>query len=164
MKFDRLFLRLLMKLQSHARLSNKELADAIGLSASPCLERVRKLEQAKIITGYRADIDLDEVGPHVMIFAEVTLATHHPNDFRRFTKTLDEFPEIISAYKISGPFDYILTLVCRDIRRYHDISEKIINSEPAIAKFSGHVVLEKTKSFQAYPLDKLISLNEGGST
>jgi DNA-binding Lrp family transcriptional regulator len=156
-KLDRINLRILALLQAKARITNQALAEAVHLSPSPCLERVRRLEAAGVIRGYRAEIDLDRVCTHVRVFAQVTLENHRPEDFRRFAEAIRRIPEVVAADKISGPFDYALSMVCCGIGHCHALSESLIASELGIAKFVGHVVLETAKPFAGLPLDTLVA-------
>lgn len=156
---DETNLRLLGCLQTQARLTSAELSDRLGLSQSACLERWRKLEKLGAIRRYRTDIALDRVTPNVRVFAEVTLLDERPEDIRAFLSAIQAMPEVVAAYRISGPFDVMLSLVCRDIRHYHDLSETILQTVPGIAKFTAHVVLGRTKSFGGYPLGNLTGLD-----
>lgn len=156
LKLDRIFLNILRILQTDARKTNLALSKEVNLSPSPCLERVKKLEQSGAVRQYRCDIDLDAICPNVQVFAEVTLQNHRTEDFKAFSKALKDIPEITAAAKISGPYDFMLSLTCLDIKHYHDLSEEMINSDLGIAKFIGHVVLENTKPFSGYPLDLLV--------
>lgn len=155
-RLDRTNLKILQVLQTQARITNLALARLVNLSPSPCLERVKRLEASGCIRRYRTDIDLDLICSNVRVFAEVTLENHRPDDFRRFADAIRAIPEVVAAYKISGPFDYTLSIVCRDIRHYYELSERIIESDLGVAKFVGHVVLERTKPFAGYPLDSLV--------
>lgn len=161
LKLDQINLKILSALQSAARMTNLDLSRKVSLSPSPCLERVKRLEQSGVIRRYRTDIDLDRICPNVRVFAEVTLRSHRPEDFARFAAAIADIPEIVAAYKISGPFDYTLSLVCRDVRHYHELSETMIHSDLGIAKFIGHVVLDRCKVFSGYPLETLFEPEDG---
>lgn len=158
-KLDDLNLRMLNALQTQARLTSGELSDLLGLSQSACLERWRKLEKCGAIRRYRTDIDLDRLTPNVRVFAEVTLEDQRPEDFKAFLDVLNACPEVVAAYRISGPFDVMVCFVCRDVKRYHDLSEHLIETVPGIAKFTGHVVLGRTKGYGGYPLGDLSGLD-----
>ncbi|GAA0599539.1 Lrp/AsnC family transcriptional regulator [Caenispirillum bisanense] len=158
-KLDETNLRMLNALQTQARLTSGELSDRLGLSQSACLERWRKLEKCGAIRRYRTDIDLDRVTPNVRVFAEVTLDGQRPEDFKAFLDVLDGCPEVVAAYRISGPFDVMVCFVCRDVRRYHDLSEQLIETVPGITRFSGHVVLGRIKGYSGYPLGTLSGLD-----
>lgn len=158
-KLDETNLRMLAALQTQARLTSAELSDLLGLSQSACLERWRKLEKQGAIRRYRTDVDLDRVTPNVRVFAEVTLADQRPEDFKALLDVLADCPEAVAAYRISGPFDVMVCLVCRDVKRYHELSERLLETIPNIARFTGHVVLGRTKTYGGYPLGTLSGLD-----
>ena len=155
MKLDRIFIRILQILQTQGRISNLDLSEAVNLSPSPCLERVRKLEESGLISHYIADIDLDKIGPNLHVVAEITLGSHLVEDFRQFETAIAEFDEVISCYKIAGPFDYTLDMICRDIPHFNSIKERLLTASIGIETFRGHIVMEHTKGFAGYPLESL---------
>ncbi|KZB54760.1 hypothetical protein TH44_09935 [Thalassospira xiamenensis] len=155
LKLDRLFIKILQVLQTNGRISNLDLSEEVNLSPSPCLERVRKLEEAGLITQYLAEIDLDKIGANLHIMAEITLGNHLVDDFKRFEAAITDVPEVISCYKIAGPFDYTMDMICRDIAHFNQLKEKLLAAKIGIEHFRGHVVMERTKTFSGYPLESL---------
>lgn len=155
LKLDRIFIRILQVLQTNGRISNLDLSEEVNLSPSPCLERVRKLEDAGMISQYIADIDLDKIGANLHIMAEVTLGNHLVDDFRKFEAAITGVDEVISCYKIAGPFDYTLDMICRDVPHFNQLKETLLSSDLGIETFRGHIVMERTKSFAGYPLESL---------
>ncbi len=155
LKLDRIFIRILQILQTNGRISNLDLSEAVNLSPSPCLERVRKLEENGLISHYIADIDVDKIGANLHVMAEVTLGSHLVEDFKQFEAAIAEFDEVISCYKIAGPFDYTLDMICRDMPHFNSLKEKLTHSSIGIETFRGHVVMERTKGFAGYPLESL---------
>ncbi len=153
---DAVNLRILQVLQQDGRLSNVALAEQVGLSPSPCLERVKRLEKAGLITGYHAALDLDRICANILVFAEITLRQHQPEQASRFARAIAALPAIVSAHKVSGPFDYMLLMRCRDVRHYHELSEAMIRGDLNIAKFVGHIALEHTKPATSAPLTMLL--------
>src|SRR6266581_3675838 len=97
-KLDRIDLKILAQLQKSGRITNVELADAVGLSPSPCLTRVKRLEQAGYITGYGAQINLKKLGDVLLVFTEMTLSDHRRDDFARFEAAIRNVPEIIECH------------------------------------------------------------------
>lgn len=158
-QLDGYFCDILSVLQRNARVTNSELSSSVGLSDSACLERVRKLEAEGLIHHYRTDIDLDRVCANVRIFAEVTLSRITSDVEARFEQEMEQAEEVVAAYRVSGPFDYVLSIVCRDIQHYHALSERLLESDLGISRFNGNVVLEQTKRFQGYPLNQLSNRN-----
>ncbi len=155
-KLDRIDIRILSELQMNARITNHKLADVVGLSPSPCLQRVRKLERRGLIGPYRADIDLDRICRNVTVIATLTLKTHEHKDFKEFDKIIEKIPDIVECYKVSGAFDYFLRFVCADMASYQDSSEELLKSGPAVSQISSHVVLARGKVFAGYHLEHLL--------
>ncbi len=145
---DRIDRKILGLLQVQGRISNQALAAEVGLSASACLARVKRLETQGLILGYHAQLALDRLGPTVTIFAEVTLSQHHPDDFRRFERFVDAAPEVVESSQVSGPFDYLLKVTVQDMSAWRDLSDRILQSNLGIAKISSHVLMKTTKAVQ----------------
>lgn len=99
---DRLDLRILAELQSDGRMTNVELADAVGLSASPCLTRVKRLENAGFITGYGATVRIEKIGGFQIVFAKITLTDHRRDDFVRFIDAIADIDEIMECHHATG--------------------------------------------------------------
>ncbi|HXH04776.1 MAG TPA: Lrp/AsnC family transcriptional regulator [Candidatus Competibacteraceae bacterium] len=158
LKLDRIYLKILSLLQAQARTPNQQLSEQVGLSPSPCLDRVRKLEQEGYIRGYRADIDLERLCNCITVFATVTLRHHKQDDFVRFDAAVRAIPEIVDCHKVSGTFDYILRFVCTSMSQYDELSDNLLKIGPPIEHMSSHVVLQKTKEFTGYPLERLVQL------
>jgi DNA-binding Lrp family transcriptional regulator len=100
-RLDQLDLKILAKLQADARITNQDLADAVGLSPSPCLQRVKRLEKAGIIASYRVQIDLNSVCRHVDVIAAVTLNSHGLDDFANFERTLAGMRYVAECTKVA---------------------------------------------------------------
>jgi Lrp/AsnC family leucine-responsive transcriptional regulator len=120
----------------------------VGLSASACLIRVRRLEGAGLILGYHAQVAIERVRPTVMIFAEVTLVRHHPADFAAFEAFALTVPEIVEASQVSGAFDYLLKVATRDMRAWRELSDRILNADLGVGKISSHVMMKAAKAFE----------------
>ena len=155
-KLDSIDLRILGTLQRDARITNHSLAEKVGLSPSPCLQRVKKLEAAGLIGPYLARIELDGICRYVTVIATVTLKTHQHQDFKAFESLVRELPEVVECYKVSGSFDYCLRFVCPDLARYHVLTEELLMTGPGITQISSHVVLDPVKEFTGYDLGKLL--------
>ncbi|OSQ30311.1 Lrp/AsnC family transcriptional regulator [Thalassospira sp. MCCC 1A03138] len=151
-KIDEINLKILRALQANAKLTNLALSKLVGLSPSPCLDRVKRLEKEAVVKRYRAVLDIEKICPHVRVFAEVTLTGKTAADYKRFADAAKTIPEVVAAYRISGPYDYMLCLVCRDVQHYHSLSEDMIHGNLGITKFIGHVALAQTKAFKGYPV------------
>jgi DNA-binding Lrp family transcriptional regulator len=157
-RIDRIDLKILAKLQESGRITNQALATAVGLSPSPCLARVRRLEAAGIIETYRAGIDLDRICRTVTVFATVSLKSHDQEDFRGFERSVRAIPEAVQCFKVSGDFDYLIQFVCADIARYYSISDELLERGSGLVRLTSHVVLDQTKPLAGYPLERLVEL------
>lgn len=155
MKIDRINLRLLSVLQREGRITNHALADRVGLSPSACLERVRKLKNEGVLRGYQARIDLDRVCLSVTVITTVKLHDHRREHMDRFERAVRALPEVVECHQVSGVFDYMLRVVCRDMRRYQALSDELIAAGAGVIELASHVVMDRTKSFNGYPLAQL---------
>ncbi len=122
MQLDRYDRQILELLQQDGRISNQDLADRIGLSPSPCLRRVRTLEEAGVITGYRAMLDAKKLGLSLMALIGISMAQHTPERFANLEASIAEIPEILECLLITGQqSDYQLKVVVRDMDAYQDL-------------------------------------------
>lgn len=160
-KLDRIDVKILATLQQEARITNHDLAERVHLSPSSCLQRVRKLEQAGVLVSYHARIDLQRVCRSVTVIAEVQLGNHRQEDFKRFEEAVGDIPEAIECLKVSGTFDYIVRFVCQDMAQYHALTEQLLDTGRGVAHLSSHVVLARCKGEAGYPLDALLSCDDG---
>lgn len=156
-RLDRIDLRILMHLQKNARITNVELADAVGLSASPCLVRVKRLEKAGYILGYGAEIQLRKLGDTTMIFTEVTLADHRMQDFVRFEAAIRGVDEVLECHLVSGGYDYMLKFVTRSIQHYQEIIEELLSRNIGIEKYFSYVVIKSVFVKRHYPLERFFA-------
>ena len=159
-KLDRIDLKILAHLQRNGRVTNVDLADAVGLSASPCLMRVRRLEKAGYITGYGAQIQLKKLGDTMTIFTEVTLSDHRAPDFARFEACIRKVDEIIECHLVSGGYDYLLKFVTRSIQDYQDTIERLLGLSIGIEKYFSYVVIKTIFMKQFYPIEKFFAEDE----
>jgi Lrp/AsnC family transcriptional regulator of ectoine degradation len=139
MKLDRYDLAILRELQRNGRISKRELAEKIGLSVSPCWVRMRRLEDAGYIRGYRADIDFERIGRLCHVTTLIRLATHHIDDFKRFEQAVHELPQIVHCEAVIGESDYILRFVAADIDEYQKIMETLLDMDVGILNYFSHV-------------------------
>ncbi|MEO5597238.1 MAG: Lrp/AsnC family transcriptional regulator [Novosphingobium sp.] len=154
-KLDRIDLKILTKLQQSGRITNVELADAVGLSPSPCLTRVKRLEKAGYITGYGAQINLRKLGEFLTIFTEVTLSEHRQGDFSRFETRISKLDEIVECHLVSGGYDYLLKFVARGVAHYQSIIEGMLESDYGIEKYFSYVVIKSPFIKHHYPIQDL---------
>ena len=147
-KLDRIDLNILATLQKSGRITNVELADAVGLSPSPCLTRVKRLENAGYITGYSAQIAMRKLGEYLTVFTEVTLSEHRRGDFSRFEARIAKLDEIVECHLVSGGYDYLLA-------HYQTIMEDMLESDYGIEKYFSYVVIKSPFIKQHFPIQNL---------
>jgi DNA-binding Lrp family transcriptional regulator len=157
LKLDRIDLKILAQLQQFGRITNVELADAVGLSPSPCLTRVKRLEKAGYISGYSADINLHKLGEYLTVFTEVTLTEHRSGDFSRFEARIRKLDEILECHLVSGGYDYLLKFVTRSVVHYQSIIEGMLESDYGIEKYFSYVVIKSPFVKYHYPIQHLFA-------
>ncbi len=154
-RLDRIDLKILTQLQQAGRITNVELADAVGLSPSPCLTRLKRLEKAGYITGYGAHINLQKLGEYLTVFTEVTLTEHRAGDFSRFETRIRKFDEIVECHLVSGGYDYLLKFVTRGVARYQELIEGMLESDYGIEKYFSYVVIKSPFVKHHFPIQNL---------
>lgn len=154
-KLDRTDYKILEVLQKNSRITNQELANQIALAPSSCLQRVRRLEQEGIISGYHARVNLYSVCRFVTCIANVKLKNHSYKELLAFQKAAGEMPEVIEYHTVSGECDAILKIICRDMPAYLVLNEKLLSNPEYSATINTHVVLNENKTFTSVDLDTL---------
>ncbi|MBE9605483.1 Lrp/AsnC family transcriptional regulator [Acetobacteraceae bacterium H6797] len=152
-KLDRIDLRILSHLQKNGRITNVDLAEAVGLSASPCLMRVKRLEKAGYITGYGAHIAMQKLGDTLTVYTEVTLADHRSRDFSRFEAAIRAVDEVVECHLVSGGYDYLLRFLTRSIQHYQDTIEYLLGQNIGIEKYFSYVVIKTVFTKNHHPLE-----------
>ena len=154
-KIDRLDLRILAQLQKNGRMTNVDLADAVGLSPSPCLIRVKRLEQAGYIAGYGAHLRLEKLGDTLTVFTEVTLPDHHREDFVRFETAIREVDEMLECHLVSGGYDYLLRFLTRGVNHYQEVIEELLERNIGIEKYFSYIVIKSPFIKTHCPIERL---------
>ena len=150
--FDRNERNILRTLQLDGRLSNVELARKIGLSESPCLRRVKKLEESGVIAGYAALLDRRRLGLDVMAFVQVTLDKQKHADPARFLAKVADEAHIIECHAMSGGYDYLLKVVARSIEHFSELCMEHILRYPGVSNVESSFSLREFKSSRGLPL------------
>ena len=152
-KLDRIDRKILVELQKDGRLANVELARRVGLSPTPCLERVRKLEAEGFILGYNAQVDPHKVGAALLVFVEITLSKTSPEDFNEFSKAVQKLSEIQECHLVSGSFDFVLKTRVANMAAYRELLGETLLRLPSVRESRTYVVMEEVKqsSFVAIP-------------
>jgi len=153
MELDRYDRRILELLQEDGRLSNQELADRIGLSPSPCLRRVRALEEAGIIAGYRALVDDKQLGLTLMALIHISMDRHTPERFTNFETKVAELPEVLECLLITGQdADYQLKVIVRDMEAYQELLLDKITRIEGVSGVHSSFVVRRVVDKTAYPV------------
>ena len=143
------------ELQSDGRLSNVELADRVGLSPSPCLRRVKRLEQEGYIQGYRAALQRDRVGLGFSVFVGVKLDGHANDCALAFEKTVVEMPEVVACHLVSGEADYFLEVVVPDLADYQRFLVGKLLNMPIVREVRSNIAIQTLKAGAPLPLEHL---------
>jgi Lrp/AsnC family leucine-responsive transcriptional regulator len=151
-RLDSLDLKILGELQRNGRLTNVKLAKRIGLSPSPCLRRVTRLEAEGVIEGYSARINRRACGLGVTVFVEVKLERHREEDAERFRKAIRGLADVVSCHIISGEADFLLEVVVADLDQYSEFVLKRLRQIAGVKDMHSSFALETVKSSQPLPL------------
>ncbi len=157
LKLDRIDVNILVQLQKDGRMTNVSLADAVGLSPSPCLQRLKRLEVGGYITGYGAHINLAKLADTVTVFTEVTLADHRREDFIKFEASIRNIDEILECHLVSGGYDYLLRFITRNIAHYQDLMESILDRNIGVEKYFSYIVIKSPIVKNTLPLRTLLT-------
>jgi len=154
-KLDRIDIMILHELQKNGRVTNVELAELINLTPSPCLMRVKRLQDSGYIEGYSALINVAKLGQTLTVFTEVTLNNHRQIDFVKFLGAAEKIEQLIECHLISGGYDYLLKFVTAGISEYQTIMERLTGVDAGIDKYFSFVVLKSPIVRMQIPLPKL---------
>lgn len=139
-------------LQQEGRLTNFELADRVGLSASQCSRRRAALEDAGVIESCHVKLSAKAVGLSVLVFVQVTLATHSPDNSRRFKALIDGLDEVQEAYSLTGASDYLIKLIVADLEALSHILNEVFLPHESVAHVRSSIVLDRLKQTTRLPL------------
>lgn len=152
MTLDEIDIRILDHMQDDARLTNVDLADRVGLSPSPCLRRVRKLESDGVIQGYMTFVDQAKVGLPVSVFVSVALKEQSESALEEFESSVSALPQVMECYLMTGTSDYLLRVVTRDLADYELFLKNHLTRIPAIASIQSSFALKQVTYRTALPL------------
>lgn len=153
MDIDRIDRKILDALQREGRLPITELAERVGLSASPCGERVRRLERSGVIQGYHARLNPEAMGRSLLVFVELTLSSKSTEVFEKMRRELLAEPRVLECHLVSGPFDYLIKARLAAMREYRDLLGQILRKVPVPAQSNSYVVMEEIKESLALPVE-----------
>ncbi|MGF0536708.1 Lrp/AsnC family transcriptional regulator [Agrobacterium sp. ES01] len=145
-KFDEFDLAILAALQDNARATNVEIADKVNLSPSPCLRRIRLLEEAGIVKGYRADLDRQAVGLELTVFVHFKVIRHNRENADEFQQALVEIPEVVSCYMISGDLDFLAEVVVENLAAYERLLTEKLLVLPQVTDIRSNFAIRNVKT------------------
>lgn len=152
MVLDAIDRRILRALQADARISNVDLAAAVGLSPSPCLRRVRLLEEAGVIEGYRAALNRTAVGLGLTVFVGVKVERHTDHEAEAFRAAVADLPEVVSCHLVSGESDFLLQVVLPDLSHYERLLLDVLLKLPGVKDIRSTFAITTVKADGALPL------------
>ncbi|MEV4611004.1 Lrp/AsnC family transcriptional regulator [Kitasatospora sp. NPDC049258] len=148
---DRIDRRILHELQQDGRLSNAELASRVDLTPSPCLRRVRQLEQDGVIRGYRALLDGAALGRGFQPFVSIVMRHEDRATVAEFEQRVAALPEVVEAHRLFGDPDYLLRIAVADIAAYERFITDMLSGLPGIAQVNSHLTMKQVKADQGFP-------------
>lgn len=152
MAFDRIDRQILSLLQADGRMTNVDLAERVGLTAPPCLRRVRALEEAGAIRGYHADLDPGKLGYPITVFAMVSLRSQAERDLAAFEDHIAGIPEVRECHMLNGEIDFILKIVAADLRGFQEILTTHLTPAPNVASVKTSLTIRTAKSLSGVPV------------
>lgn len=152
-KLDRIDRKILNDLQENGRMTNVQLAERAGISAPPCLRRVRALEEAGVIRGYHADIDPSALGYSISVWAQVGLTSQAEGDLKKFEELIKTWPLVRECYLVSGEADYIMRIVAADWDAYQKFLTQHLTAAPNVSHVKSALGVRVAKHKPGVPVD-----------
>ncbi len=151
-ELDKLDRRILKVLQQQGRISMTELAEQVGLSTTPCTERVRRLEREGVIEGYSARVNPKALGLPLLVFVEIKLASKSGDIFEAFRREVLKLPQILDCHLVSGDFDYLIKARIPDMSQYRELLGDILLKLPQAEEARSYIVMEEVKETLELPI------------
>ena len=152
-KLDKIDLRILRDLQADGRMTNVDLAKRAGISAPPCLRRVRALEDAGYIRGYHADVNAEALGYGVTVFAQVGLSSQAESDLVAFETLVSQWPQVRDCYMLAGETDFLLRIVATDWDSYNKFLTSKLTAAPNVSSVKSALAIRASKQDVGIPID-----------
>lgn len=152
LRLDRLDIKILVALQADGRMTNLKLAEVVGLSPTPCLQRVRRMEAAGYIRAYEASLDAARLAAHMVVFTQVTLASHRYEDARRFERYAQASPYVMECHGVGGGFDYLIKSVARNVAHHQEMLDELVSEEVGVKQVASFISLKTLKDSRQFPL------------
>ncbi|MEH6616489.1 MAG: Lrp/AsnC family transcriptional regulator [Porticoccus sp.] len=152
-EFDSVDINILKQLQKDASLTAQEIADRVNLSTSPCWRRINRLEQSGIIKKKVALLDLKKLGMQMVTFVSISLSRNDEDSLETFEEQVQQFPEIVECYTVTGTMDYFLKIITRDIQHFESFLRRHLAQLPLIREIHSNVAVTQIKYSTELPLD-----------
>jgi Lrp/AsnC family leucine-responsive transcriptional regulator len=162
-RLDAIDVAILDALQCDGRLPMVALAKVVGLSATPCAERVRALEAAGMIDGYAARLDATRLGLGLLVFIEIAIDRTSQDAFDQFRRAIDRIPQVQECHMVAGGFDYLLKVRVADMTAYRAFLGEVLSGVPGIRETHTYAVMERVKESAAVDLSHVLKACERGS-
>ena len=157
-KLDRIDVKILSTLQAQGRITNIDLADEVGLSPSPCLARVKRLDKAGFIRGYHANLDVDRLCSAVRAVGHITLSDHSRAIELRLEQRVRELPQLQCLYNLYGEYDYIAILACRSVNDLNEVVDQLLaDASLGISRMRTHIIMREVARNNGYDLRYLMA-------
>ena len=153
MAFDRIDRQILSLLQDDGRMTNVDLAERVGLTAPPCLRRVRALEENGTIHGYHADLDAQALGYGITVFAMVSLRSQAESDLKAFEDHVAALPQVRECHMLNGEIDFILKIVAADLNAFQTMLTTQLTAAPNVAGVKTSLTIRTAKQMSGVPVD-----------
>lgn len=160
LKLDTIDRHILAELQADGRITNVELSRRVGISAPPCLRRVRALEEAGLVRGYHADLDARALGFDVMVFVQVGLRSQAGVDLVAFEEKVSDWPLVRDCYMLNGEVDFLLRCVAPDLSSFQRFLTDELTAAPNVASVRTQLVVRNGKNEPGLPLDLVAAVEE----
>ena len=151
---DRTDLQILEMLQSDARISNAELAEHVNLSPTPCLRRVKRLEESGVIKNYVTELDRQKIGLHISAFVFVQLERNSSENATAFETAVKELPQVMECFVLTGQYDYLLRVVSEDLETYEKFIKTGLADIIQVARIDTTIILNQVMSRMSLPIPK----------
>lgn len=150
--FDQIDQRILAELQNDGRMTNVELAGRVGLTAPPCLRRVRTLEEDGVIQGYHAQLNAAQLGYTITVFAMVSLKSQAEADLRAFEEHIAQLAPVRECHMLNGEIDFILKIVARDLQEFQEFLTSSLTTAPHVAGVKTSLTIRTSKNLPGVPV------------
>ncbi|MFT6351585.1 Lrp/AsnC ligand binding domain-containing protein [Neptuniibacter pectenicola] len=150
---DRLDISILRTLQVDGRISYVDLAEKVGLSSTPCIERVKRLEKEGYIEGYHARLNPQLLDYNMLVFVEISLSYQTPDAFQMFNRAVCDLPYILECHLVSGDADYLLKARINDMSEYRALLGDMLLTLPGVKNSKSYIVMEEVRETHALPIE-----------